>query len=622
MARNSLFRIYDDEEEMLKVYQRRLKMADVDYEKREPDYRSFIARYRNEPTEEQIDDDGHRVNVAKGIGVIDTMFSSLTAVDVEFITRRIGRGTQAQAIAASKALNMAMQDTKFQRRAKKAIKDAHIVDIGWVKVYYDYVEDVEVRDVPEDAIRMQLMELKAQGVNVTEENINEHIATTEEVPIVIRDRICVDYVPYTDIRYDVGAKQIEDARWIAQYTKMPAGEVQNNPQWKAFVLDRYGETEGQRKLDDLEGDTTLSGGLDYADVEGLASDDTNDDARVTVVELWDLETGLVSIFPKNHNDLLLHQRANPLMLNLDLEDRNPYKPLIIRDDPENLEGLGDMRAIMPSLDELDEYRSHIATYGLRTKPKIFGPKDALGQQAREALENDEPMAFVGMEQGHQFTEIGTIPLSPVQQEVYGLTESIQLEIEEVTGANDLTRGVFPSKRTTATEAQLVTTAGQARQGERRSSLEDWYLDIARCALQLMQKFYTQERMMLFVADTGEEFKWEWTNEDIAVEAHIDIAITPKENLTREERFQRAIFVSNMLAPLPETDRASLMQWVLSEAGLDEDLIRSIVKMPEEVQADQLAQNSMQGMFQYGQSLENAKGSLRGANAQPGAAARR
>jgi hypothetical protein len=620
VAKNSVFRVYDDEEVMLQVYNRRLRMADVDYDKREPEYKLWLSRYRNEVTEQQLDEDGHRVNVAKGIGVIDTMFSSLTAVEVEFITKRLAQGTEAQSIAASKGLNQAMKDTKMQRRAKKAIKDALIVDIGWVKVYYDYVEDVEIRDRPESAIRMQVAELQGQGVSSAD--IEKAVSMTEEVPIVLRDRICVDYVPFTDIRYDVGAKQIEDARWTAQYTKMPADEVRGNPQWRDFVLERYGDAEGKRLLADLDGDTVVGGGMDYADVEGLESDDVGDDSRVTVVEMWDLETGLVTIFPRKHTDLILFQRPNPLMFNLDLEDRNPFKPLIIRDDPDNLEGLGDMRVIHPSLEELDEYRSHIATHGLRGIPKVFGPKDALGAQARKALESPEWLAYVGLENQHSFQELGTIPLAPVQQEVYGLTESIQLEIEEATGANDITRGVFPSKRTTATETQLVTTAGQARQGERRSSLETWYIDIARTALQLMQKFYDQPRMLRYVADTGEEFEWSWTNQDIAIEADIEISITPKESLTREERFQRAIFVSNMLAPLPETDRANLMAWVLREAGLDDDLIRKIVKQPEEVQADSLAENSMQGMFQYGQSLENAKGSLRGANAQPGAGARR
>jgi len=617
MAKNSVFRVYEDEETMLKVYARRLSMADVDYQKREPEYKLWVSRYRNEVNEEQIDEDGHRVNVAKGIGVIDTMFSSLTAVEVAFITKKIGKGTEQQAIASTKALNQAMRDTKMTKRARKAIKDSLIQDIGWVKVYYDYVEDVEVRDRPASAVTMQVAQLRGAEPDLTDEQVAELVPLTEEVDIVLRDRICVDYVRPEDIRYDVSAKQIEDCRWVAQYTKLPAEEVRQNPQWRAFVLERYGKANGEQMLEDLEGDTVVGAGLDYQDVEGLGNDDTNDDARVTVCEMWDLETGLVTTFPRTHTDLVLYQRTNPLMLNLDLEDRNPFKPLIIRDDPENLEGLGDMRVIQPSLEELDEWRSHIATHGLRSIPKVFGPKDALGGQAKKALTNDEWNAYVGLEAGHSFQEVGTMPFSPVQQEVYGLTESIQMEVEEATGMNDLTRGVFPSKRTTATEAQIVTTAGQARQGERRGSLEDWYIDIARCALQLMQKFYDKERMVTFVDEAGEEFEWTFTNEDIAIEANIEIAITPKESLTREERFQRAIFISNMMAPLPETDRTSLFSWVLREAGLDEDLIRTIVKPPEEVEAQALSDQSQQAMFGYGQSLENAKSSLRGANAQPG-----
>jgi hypothetical protein len=617
MSKNTVFRVYDDEDTMLKVYNRRLRYADNKYEKREPELKTFLARYENEPTEDQVTDDGHRVNVTTGIGTIDTMFSSLTAVDVEFILRRMGRGTEAQAIAAEKALNSAMRDTKMQRRAKRAIKDALIVDIGWVKVYYDYVEDVDVADKPEAAVNAEIEELlgKDEFKDLPPEEVAKNVELTEEVKIVLRDRVCVDYVPWTDIRYDISAKQIEDVRWIAQYTRLPREEVVNNPQWREAVIDRYGEREGKRKLDDLEGDTSISKGMDYADVEGLSGKEgEEDDSRVTVVEMWDLETGLVTLFPKDRADLVLFQRPNPLMLNLDLEDRNPFKPLIIRDDPDGLPGLGDMRVIMPSLEELDEYRSNLATYVERTVPKVFGPVDALTPQGKTALENGEFMAYVGLAAGHTFQEIGVPQIQQLSSEVYQVPETIQAEIEETTGSNEITRGVFPSKRTTATEAQLVTTGGQARQAERRGALEEWYLDIAGTALQLMQKFYDKERMTRFVADTGQEFEWTWTNEDIAIEADLDIAITPRENLTREERFQRAVFVSNMLAPLPETDRANLFTWVLRETGLDEDLIRTIVKQPEEVQADQLAQNSQQSMFQYGQSLGAAKGSLRGGSA--------
>lgn len=612
MAKNQVFRVYEDEETMLAVYRRRLKMADVDYERREPEYRSFMERYRNEATEDQMTEDGTRVNVTQGVGTIDTMFSSLTAVDVEFILKRKGKATEAQAIAATIALNQAMRDTKMQRRAKKAIKDALIVDAGWVKVYYDYAEDVEVRDRPESAVRMQVAELLGKDPSLDTEALEKMVKMTEEVPIILRDRVCVDYVPFTDIRYDISAKQIEDARWVAQVTKMPAEEVRFNPSWRAFVLKRYGEVEGARKLDELEGDSNITAGMDYADVEGLGPDDSvADDARCSIVEMWDLETGLVTTYPKNSQDLILYQRPNPLMLNMDLEDRNPFKCLIIRDDPSNLEGLGDMRVIMPSLEELDHYRTNIARHVERSIPKVWGPKDAIGQQGRKALESDEWMAYVGLEQSHSFQEIGQPTLPTVQAEVYSLQERIQAEIEETTGQNEITRGVFPSKRTTATEAQLVTTGGQARQGERRSCLEEFYIDIAGTALQLMQLFYDHERMVRYVGDAGDEFEWTFTKEDIAMEADIEISITPKENLTREERFQRAIFVANMLLPLPEADRANIMQWTLREAGIDDDLIRTMVKTPEEAAAGQLAEGSAAGIFAGQQQSAAATGSRTG-----------
>lgn len=612
MAKNTVFRVYPDEETMLKVYGRRLKMADTDFEKREPAYRSFLRRYENQPSENQITEDGVRVNVTQGIGTIDTMFSSLTAVDVEFILRRKGRATPEQTLAAEQGLNQAMDDTKMQRRAKKAIKDALVVDIGWVKVYYDYVEDVEVQDRPAAAIQMEVAELLGKNPDIDTATLEKMVAMTEEVPIVLRDRVCVDYVPWTDIRYDVSAKQIEDVRWIAQVTKMPADEVRNTPMWRDFVLERYGKVEGQRKLDELEGDSNITAGMDYADVEGLGPDDeVADDSRTTIVEMWDLETGLVTVFPKNHVDLILHQRPNPLMFNLDLEDRNPFKPLIIRDDPAQLEGLGDMRVILPSLEELDIYRTQIAHHTQRSIPKVFGPKDALGQQGRKALESDEWMAYVGLEQGHTYQELGQPQVPPVQAEIYDLQDRIQAEIEETTGSNEITRGVFPSKRTTATEAQLVTSGGQARQAERRSCLEEWYIDIASTSLQLMQLFYDKERMLTYVSDAGDEFEWTWTKEDIAIEADLEVSITPKENLTREERFQRAIFVANMLLPLPEADRGEIMKWTLREAGLDKEDTKLLVKSGEETQAEQMAQGAAANVFAEGQQKNVAYGSMYG-----------
>jgi len=586
MAKNSVFRVYRDDETMLKVYNRRLVIADRIFSKGENQKKAFLDRYGNELDADQVTSRGHRANVTGGVAVIDTMYASMVAVDVEFILRNVGHGTREQALAAERGLNAGWKDTKGQQRAKKAIKDAELVDIGWVKVYYDYVEDTELRDVPEEAIEAQLMEAGVTRDQLTDEMLAD--LAVEEVPIVLRDRVCVDYVPWDCVRADPSAKETEDVRWVAQYTKLPIEEVRHNPQWRNFVLDRYGEQKGKRLLDDLTGDTTVLTGLEgnYGDLVGLAKDEHGDDQRVTVVELWDFETGLVTTFPHGQHDLILYQRLNPLMFNLDLEDRNPFKPLVLRNDPRKLEGIGDMRLIWSSLEELDEYRTMLSTFVARTVPKFIAAAGAVTDKGKKAMKSQVIGDLIELNEGYTQDAVGTSKFPQLPSEVYQLQERIQFELKDATGASEPMRGVFPSRRTTATETEIVTSAGEQRQAERRGSLEQWYLSIARTMLQLMQVFYDRDRMLRYTDDLGQEFVWTWNNEDIAIDADLDIAITPRENLTRSERVQRAMQWLNLVLPMPETDRGEAIRWAGREMGMRDEDIRAMVKTDQEVQAEQ------------------------------------
>ncbi len=605
MPKNDVFRVYKDEETMLKVYGRRLRMADSKFDKGKPERDRFVSRYRNELEDDQVNEDGHRVTVTTGIGIIDTMYANMVAVDVEFILDHIGKGTKLQALAATRALNQAWRDTKGQRRAKRAIKDSLLVDVGWAKVYYDYVEDVETRDRPQSAIEAQVLEhfgtdLSEVGEAEVAAAIEEGtLQMTEEVEVVLRDRVCVDYVPWDMIRYDPSAKQIEDMRWVCQYTVLPETEVKMNPVWRDYVKVRYGERKGPKMLDELEGDCVVSTGLDV-DAELLkefGEDEERDDARVTVCEMWDMETGLVTVFPKGNDSLVLHQRINPLMFNLDLEDRNPFKPLVVRDDPDHFEGLGDMRIIWPALEELDEYRSNQATYVARTIPKVFGPEQAMTTKGKDALKSPVWGEYVGLAEGYDRQSIGEVSIPPLPQEAYQVQEQVQYEMKESTGASEPMRGVFPTRRTTATETQIVTGKGEERQSERRGALSDWYISIARTMLQLMQVFYDRDRMLRYTDDLGQEFVWEWNKSDIAVDADLKVSLTPVENLTRDQRVQRAMGFMNLALPLPETDRGELLRMMGREMGFRDEDIRAVVKSDQEVamkeQQDQAAQFATQ-----------------------------
>jgi hypothetical protein len=591
MAGNQVFRVYDDEETMLAIYSRRLSIADKKFDKLEPDRNAAFSRYREEPKEGQFTSRGHRITTGVGTGIIDTLYSSMVAVDVEFICKAMGHGTRSEAYVATEGLNQAWRDTKGQKRCKKAIKDALLADVGWVKVYYDYQTDVMTLDRPDAAIKAEMEELFGKDKTLTADDLASMVPTREDQTVVMRDRVCVDYVPWKFVRYDPTAKQVEDIRWVAQYTPQPKTEVVWNPTWRAYVLDRYGEAEGLRLLDDLEGDSKMLTGLesDMQTMSTVPSDEHDDDSRVTVVEMWDFETGLVTVFPRDRQDLVLHQRLNPLMMNLDLEDRNPFKPIMSREVSDEFEGLSDARLMANGLEELDEYRSNIATHIARTIPKFFGPENGLTKAGKKALESTEWGAYVETSAQTPPNGIYTPQLPVLAQEVYGVPQQIAEELKEATGATDTMRGVFTSKRQTAAETQLVTGKGDLRQAERRGNLEEWYLSIARTMLQLIQTYYDAKRMQRFVTETGEEFTWEWSREDIAMEADIDCAITPAENLTRDERLQRMMLVMNLLIPLPETSRPDLIRAVLRETGiLSEEDILKLVKSPEELQKEQEA----------------------------------
>jgi hypothetical protein len=471
-----------------------------------------------------------------------------------------------------------------------------LVDIGWAKVYYDYVEDTTLQDVPDDAAVAAIEGLHAdRGYEDTDEAWAQ--ATTEarreglleqEVPIVLRDRVCVEYVPWDMIRYDGTANQIEDVRWVCQYTLMPTQEVRHNPQWRAFVEDRYGVKDGRQRLDDLQGDTVVDHGRTLAPdapAAELSPDEFGDDQRITVCEMWDLETGLVTIFPHGRHDIVLYQFVNPLMFNLDLEDRNPFKPLVVRDVPDRLEGLGDMRLMEPALVEIDEYRRNLAQYIARTIPKLIGPELALTENGKKALESLEWGAYVGLQNNATKNEVGTIDPPALPQQAFQVLEMLEREIEDGTGASEVLRGVFTSKRQTAVETDRVASAGERRQSERRGALETWYVDIARTMLQLMQKYYDAPRVMRFVGDLGQDFAWEFSAEDIAKEADLKVNITPVENLTRDERVERWLRVANLLLPMPETSIPDLEQAILRDMGVKEDDITALVKTPEEVEAE-------------------------------------
>ena len=582
------FKVYGNLEKRMDLYTQRMRLADEEYEKWEPGARDRYRRYRGTLRPKQVNAQGHVISTPTGTATIDALFASLTAVEVDINITPVGNGTQDEAYLAQTALKQEWRTTRVQRKCEPSIKDALVTDIGWVKVYYEYAEHDEVKGMPEEEIAAaaqapyeQAMEDGTELPDPTE--VASGIPLLDSYTVIDLDRICVDYVPYNALRWDPVAKRVEDIRWIAQITKMTRHEVEDNDQWMQYLSlhrtkNKFIKSKPENYVSEVEinaGDTT---------------DERNQDPEefFTVIEMWDLEAATFCVYIKG-GDYLLYEAPNPFSIFLDKIDRSPFVPFILREDPEHVRGISDMRLMMPILEELDLYRSNLATYTDRMTPKMLGKKGALSTAGKKAYSSREYGAFVEMEDGIEVTDIRDLPVPVLPAEIFNIPDKLENEVREATGVSELMRGMFPEgTRRSATETQQVVAGSAGRQAEKRNRLAEAYKSIAKRMLRLMQMFYDQERITRIVDEYG-EIEWHYTNEDILLDAHLEISLTPLEEKTAQTRRDDVLGVLNVLGPLPMVDQGALIRWALEEMGLARTLVMTLVKTPEQQQVEQQGQ---------------------------------
>ena len=588
---------YPSDEAKTKTYEHRLYIADAQCGEWHDLAEDWYHRYENLPRRKQVTAKGHRVNVPTGVATIDALYSSMTAVDVDVLLKNGGNATRMQAELATAALAKEWDLLDVQGGSNDAVKDALIVGIGWVKVAYEYASEVERVPRPQEAVRADISEMLRQaneakaagvpGTMPTPDEISGLVDLEEDVERVLRDRIVVDYVPWADVRWDPGARRKEDATWVAQLSRVRVKEVQRNPVYREYVKRTRG---GLRRLDDLKGTSTY----DASVMPG--GKPIPDDEFYDVVEFWDLLSGTACTLIRGQK-WLLNEEVNPYMLNLDVKDRSPFVPLVLRKVNTRVRGISDMELMAPSLDEQAVYRSNTANYIEHFVPKVTGPEDALTEEGKAALASPEYGAYVATAREYPGTTIQSLDPPVLPSEAWQMERRVEDGIREATGVNELMRGLFPDRKRTATETSEVVSASAARQSEKRNTLEDFYLGIAQRILQLMQAFYDQPRMVRYVDPSYGEVPWEFTSEDIAMGYDLSVHLTPKEAYTRQSKRDDALAMFNMLMPLamqpdasgsPVVDAAKLTAWFCNEYGISKEDQLDFINLPEEKQAAAMA----------------------------------
>lgn len=595
------------DEDKAALYGERIKKCEKSMAKWSDAARQRISRYQNKPTVDSYSVKGNRVNVPTGTAIIDSMFSSLTAVDVQVAVRPAAHGTSDQARVAEQAIKEVWREQKVAEKARHAIKDALVVGLGWLKVSYEYEEHTETQqktdqDIDEEVGSMYDM-AEQMGVPPPDPaTVGAEVQPTKEVTIVDRDRVVVDYLPWDKVLYDPTARRYEDIEHITQVNIMRLDEVQDNPAFQEYVKLHSGK--GLKPLKELKADSRIEKER-YGYERAEEYDASPDDDRVTVFEHHNLRRGTICTFARGEK-WLLNEQPLPTAFADDMEDRNLYVPLVLRTDPDAVRGISDMELIIPSLDELNRHRSALINHIERYVTKVVGPERAFTDAGKEAFESKEP-AFVGLEDGVDAGQVQ--PLQPPQlpSEVYALAERIENQIREATGVSEIMRGIFPDRKRTATETTEVVAASAARQAEKRSLMETFFTSIARRVLFFLQM--TDEERVSRLAEEGGDVVWEWTPEDITMEADLEVSLAPKQYFGPAEKEERAMKLLNFVGALPDDiiDRTALVKHALQEMEYPMNVISEILKLPEEQQEAQQAEIAKQAQLAEAQGVGAASG---------------
>lgn len=581
-----MYRTYKTDEDKVKVYTHRFLRADEEADKLKRLAKDWVERYENKPKANQHTPKGHRVNVPSGTSIIDSLYSSLTATDIDIRVDALGQGTADQEYLASAALSKEWDICRVNERGNRAIKDSLLTGLGWVKVGYDYyAEEQELprtdEEIAEDVTAL-IMEAEEAGSDLTHGDIAARVPVTKVEDVVLKSRVVVDYVPWDRMRFDPDAENLEDVRWYAQVINMKPEEVRENPEFVAYCKSA-GTSKQLRELRGTEttvATPTLGGGVDKLETE---------DDRIPVIEMHDSETGTVCTYAKGAN-FLLNEQPGLFAINDTLPDRSPFVPCILRGTSSRVRGISEMELMLPTLRELDLYHSKLATYVERFSPKVFVEKGALTKNGEKALRSQEYGAAVEYEVGKETPRPFEPPTLPA--EVFGVADKLEDSLREATGVNELMRGLFPDRKRTATETAEVVTASAARQAEKRVSLERFWGEVGRRMLQLMQMLYTEEQLVRYQDYEG-PIEWAWTADDIVFETKLNIALTPKETKNRQTERDEGTMILNVLGPAASTpdpvtgaplvSPADLYTVVLEKMGLPRKDITRLIRSPEQAQ---------------------------------------
>ena len=489
----------------------------------------MIDMYRGKQYKTESEEDRLLVNIA--FATINVIAPGVS-VNYPKITVNARKFEQAaNAVVTESIVNYWWRHYDCQKEFRRAVKDMLIVGHGWIKTGYRFVEkDAEHETADEMAT-----------------NAPESIMESEM--IITEDRPFVERISCFDIFVDADATCMSDIRWIAQRVKRPLKEVQKDKRYNSAARNEAAPSHYSKwGMDDYHGDIRPR------------HSQSAEDSYVEIWEYYDINSGKMSVFCSGGEKFLVNPVDIPFSFG------HPFVMLSNYDVPDHFYPMGELEAIEPLQQELNQTRTQMMNHRKRFSRKWLYKESAFDADGRSALESDEDNVMVPVISDENINSVvGPMPAVISPPEFYNQSSLISSDIDRVSGVSEYQRGSLPEIRRTATEAGIIQDAANARSADKLAIIELGIAATARRLVALAQQFMTGEQAVRLVGLDAQQVWLNFDRDYLQGEFDFEVEGGSTQPVNESFRRQMAMQVVDAMAPFVGTgiiDMPKLANYVL------------------------------------------------------------
>jgi hypothetical protein len=457
-----------------------------------------------------------------------------------------------KAVVTESIINYWWQHYGCQPEFQRAAKDYLIIGHGWVKTGYRFVEEAKLDDIQDTADEAASRE-------------NPPTGDVESTFVIREDRPFLERVDPFNMYVDPYATDMNDLRWIAQKSRRTLKDVKNDERYDYTARQNVGPA-----INTASADFLATNAYDY--------NYDSEEAMCNIYEYYNVDTGEMCIFSDTGDKFLVKPVKMPYVFG------HPFIMLRNYEIPGFFYPMGELEAIEPLQYELNETRTQMMNHRKRFSRKYLFSESAFDDAGRQALASDDDNVLVPVKGNENLQNVvAAMPAYINPPEFYKMSESIEADIDRVSGVSEYQRGIIPETTRTAREASIIAESGNARVAEKLIDIENCIAACASNLIMLAQQYLTGEQTVRIV---GSENAPVWlTFDKDYISGEFDFNVEAGSTAPRNEAFRRdmAMQIVSAMQPFAQAGLVNLpklAEYVLS-TGFGVKNAGAFLQSPEE-----------------------------------------